>query len=416
MEKRKRFHVPVVIGKVRTRLCFLNSHPLLLCPAVTVGVGKMANSPKPITGTVISWRRLSCVVLLFFAPTLIPAQNPAPLVSTPKPPDVPQRWKPWIGEYGVGPSSGVGESLAFRLTSVYDISERDGSIRILQRQGQGQSVTYNAIERIPSSQPPPTDPVHERKWHLSNSGARVLIISGISNPKITPDFNARQQVVIRPDRPIAELRAEALASSPPHEDGPFRKPELVELATLDRAFHLDVRYATSNDFLGTPVYTQARAFLERPAAEALVRALHKLKPLGYGLLIHDAYRPWYVTKIFWDATPTEDKIFTADPSQGSRHNRGCAVDLTLYDLSTGKPIEMPGNYDETSPRSFPDYPGGTSLQRWHRELLRRVMESEGFTVYETEWFHFDYKDWREYPILNVRFENLTPAKGLATVH
>jgi len=159
MEKRKRFHVPVVIGKVRTRLCFLNSHPLLLCPAVTVGVGKMANSPKPITGTVISWRRLSCVVLLFFAPTLIPAQNPAPLVSTPKPPDVPQRWKPWIGEYGVGPSSGVGESLAFRLTSVYDISERDGSIRILQRQGQGQSVTYNAIERIPSSQPPPTDPV-----------------------------------------------------------------------------------------------------------------------------------------------------------------------------------------------------------------------------------------------------------------
>jgi len=76
------------------------------------------------------------------------------------------------------------------------------------------------------------------------------------------------------------------------------------------------------------------------------------------------------------------EIFVADPAQGSRHNRGCAVDLTLYDLATGKPIEMPGTYDEMSPRSFPNYPGGTSLQRWHRDLLRRAMESEGFAVYE----------------------------------
>jgi D-alanyl-D-alanine dipeptidase len=185
------------------------------------------------------------------------------------------------------------------------------------------------------------------------------------------------------------------------------------LTNLDPAIHLDIRYATSNDFLGAPVYTQARAFLQRPAAEALVRALHELKPFGYGLLIHDAYRPWYVTKIFWDVTPPEGKIFVADPSQGSRHNRGCAADLTLYDLSTGQPIEMPGTYDEMSPRSFPDYPGGTSLQRWHRDLLRRAMESEGFTVYEAEWWHFDYKDWREYPILNIKFEDLNPAKGLA---
>jgi D-alanyl-D-alanine dipeptidase len=180
----------------------------------------------------------------------------------------------------------------------------------------------------------------------------------------------------------------------------------VELAPLDQAIHLDIRYATANDFLGTPVYSQARAFLQRPAAEALLRVQQKLKPLGYGLLIHDAYRPWYVTKIFWDATPPEGKIFVADPAQGSRHNRGCAVDLTLYDLATGKPIEMPGTYDEMSPRSFPDYPGGTSLQRWHRDLLRRAMESEGFTVYEAEWWHFDYKDWKEYPILNVPFEKL----------
>jgi D-alanyl-D-alanine dipeptidase len=207
-------------------------------------------------------------------------------------------------------------------------------------------------------------------------------------------------------RSIEELRKAALAASPPQEPGTFRDPDLVELVSLNPAIHLDIRYATSDNFLGTPVYTQARAFLQRPAADALLRALQTLRSVGYGLLIHDAYRPWYVTKIFWDATPPEGKIFVADPAEGSRHNRGCAVDLTLYDLQTGKPAEMPGTYDEMSDRSFPNYPGGTSLQRWHRDLLRRAMESEGFTVYQHEWWHFDFKDWHEYPILNVPFEKL----------
>jgi D-alanyl-D-alanine dipeptidase len=221
-----------------------------------------------------------------------------------------------------------------------------------------------------------------------------------------PGANPDGSYHITPAKPVEVLRREALAATPPAENRTFRKPDLVELAPLDAAIHLDIRYATVNDFLGVPVYTQARAFLQRPAAEALLRALQKLKPLGYGLLIHDGYRPWYVTKIFWDATPAEGKIFVADPAQGSRHNRGCAVDLTLYDLKTGQPIEMTGGYDEMSPRSFPNYPGGTSLQRWHRDLLRRAMESEGFTVYEAEWWHFDYKDWHEYGILNIPFEKL----------
>ncbi len=147
--------------------------------------------------------------------------------------------------------------------------------------------------------------------------------------------------------------------------------------------------------------------MQKPAAEALERVNEKLKAQGYGLLIYDAYRPWYVTKMFWDATPEKFHSFVADPSKGSRHNRGCAVDLTLYDLKTGKPVEMVGGYDEFSDRAFPDYLGGTSRQRWHRDLLRRAMEAEGFTVYEEEWWHFDYKDWRKYPILNKTFEELT---------
>jgi len=252
-------------------------------------------------------------------------------------------------------------------------------------------------------------------FHRQQLGEQVLITNDRGWSKNGYGVDEKNVARVKPVRAIAELRTEALAAAPPKEIGNFRKPDLVELAPLDPGIHLDIRYATSNDFLGTPVYSQARAFLQRPAAEALLRVQHQVKPLGYGLLIHDAYRPWYVTKIFWDATPPEGKIFVANPTQGSRHNRGCAVDLTLYDLATGKPIEMPGTYDEMSPRSFPDYAGGTSLQRWHRDLLRRAMESEGFTVYEAEWWHFDYKDWKAYPILNVPFEKLGLDPGTGAV-
>ena len=343
---------------------------------------------------------LALAILCSFA--YLTAQTSSALEPGPQPRDIPDRWKPWIGEYG-------GSHPLPGLTTVYEVSEKDGYIWISDRIDKPDGVRYENREKFPVKGSSPS----AHGLSVDRSGKRQLLSGDVVDDKTTPDFDARAQVLIKPVQPVAELRAEALAASPPVEKGPFRKPELVELTTLDPAIHLDIRYATSNDFLGTPVYTQARAFMQRPAAEALVRALRKLELLGYGLLIHDAYRPWYVTKIFWDATPPEGKIFVADPSQGSRHNRGCAVDLTLYDLKTGKPIEMPGTYDEMSPRSFPDYPGGTSLERWHRDLLRRAMESEGFTVYEHEWWHFDYKDWQKYPILNIKFEDLHSGQGLA---
>lgn len=214
---------------------------------------------------------------------------------------------------------------------------------------------------------------------------------------------------IRPTRPIETLRAEALTASPPNEARPFRPVDLVEPSILDPTIKLDVRYASDRNFTGTKIYDSAQSFLQRPAAESLVRVNKALQEKGYGLLIHDAYRPWYVTKIFWDATPDHLHSFVANPDEGSRHNRGCAVDLTLYDLKTGEPIDMVGVYDEMSPRSFPLYPGGQAEQRYHRDLLRDAMEQEGFTVYPVEWWHFDYKDWKQYPIVNTRFEELTRA-------
>lgn len=197
-----------------------------------------------------------------------------------------------------------------------------------------------------------------------------------------------------------------VAVAPPHEDGRFRAPDLVELVTIDPTIKLDIRYATPNNFTGRALYTEPRAFLERPAAVALARANAALAAKGYGLVVFDGYRPWRITKMFWDVTPKDKHVFVADPAKGSKHNRGCAVDLSLYDLKTGKEVEMPGAYDEMSERSYPTYAEGTAEQRARRDLLRETMEREGFFVYTHEWWHFDYKDWREYPILDLPFSEI----------
>jgi len=211
---------------------------------------------------------------------------------------------------------------------------------------------------------------------------------------------------VTPVRPVAELQKEAAAGQPPAETGSFAQADLVDLRSLDKTLRFDIRYATASNFLGVPVYSEARAFLQRPAAEALVRAHRALALHGLGLLIHDAYRPWFVTKVFWEATPRDKREFVADPAAGSRHNRGCAVDLTLFDRGTDEAIAMPGVYDEMSERSHPAFAGGTSLQRYHRDLLRAAMEREGFKVFEVEWWHFDYRDWRKYRIQNVPFAGI----------
>ncbi|MGC4051671.1 MAG: M15 family metallopeptidase [Paludibaculum sp.] len=211
---------------------------------------------------------------------------------------------------------------------------------------------------------------------------------------------------IEPVRPVAELREQALRLQPQAESGDFLTTDLVELTALDPSIHLDIRYASTQNFLGTPVYRQARAFLQRPAAEALVRAHRRLKQAGYGILVHDGYRPWWVTWVFWEATPAAQHDFVANPAKGSRHNRGCAADITLYELKSGAVVEMPSLYDEMSERAYPDYPGGTAEQRRLRGLLRDAMENEGFQVYEYEWWHFDYKDWHRYRVANLNFESI----------
>jgi D-alanyl-D-alanine dipeptidase len=202
------------------------------------------------------------------------------------------------------------------------------------------------------------------------------------------------------------LLLQGCATKPPKQTGVYKNADLVELVKIDSTLKLDIRYATKNNFTGRAVYTEARAFLQWPAAEAVVKVNGELKPLGLGLLIFDGYRPWSVTKLFWDLTPKKNKEFVSDPKKGSRHNRGCAVDLTLYDLATGKEIKMPGVYDEPTERSYPGYTGGTEGERKMRDLLKSKMEENGFTVLKNEWWHFDYNDWRSYAIQNIPFSEI----------
>ncbi|MBX3442808.1 MAG: serine hydrolase [Planctomyces sp.] len=218
--------------------------------------------------------------------------------------------------------------------------------------------------------------------------------------------DAAETYRITPQKLIDELRPIAESATPPTESGDFLPSDLVELTSLEPGIRLDIRYASENNFLGTVFYRQPRAFLQRPAAEAVARAHRRAAEHGLGLLVYDGYRPWSVTRMFHDAMPADLRRFVADPSQGSRHNRGCAVDLTLCDLATGEPVEMVSGYDEFTTRAYPNYPGGTSLGRWNRALLRSLMEEQGFDVYEYEWWHFDFRDWRRYPIGNLPFEKL----------
>jgi zinc D-Ala-D-Ala dipeptidase len=203
-------------------------------------------------------------------------------------------------------------------------------------------------------------------------------------------------------RDMAQLRATAMATAPTVDAKATRAAELVEVAALGPNIKANAAYATTDNFGGVAFYApDARIYLQAPAAQAVARAAQKLKNQGYSLWLHDGYRPWFVTKMFWDATPEADKIYVANPAQGSRHNRGAAIDLGLYDLKTGQLVQMPSRFDEASHRSWAFAPAGTSAQRKTRDILRAAMEAEGFTVNAEEWWHFDFNDWRSYPIMNI---------------
>ncbi|HMC55283.1 MAG TPA: M15 family metallopeptidase [Gemmatimonadaceae bacterium] len=315
-----------------------------------------------------------------------------------RPDTLPTRWRGLVGEYG--------PDTATRLIAL----ERDQRLTILDKSGYYTPLSErnDSVFEAPLSTAAVSGNL---TFHRDSTGRGTSLQMGdmvLQRRRIEPPSGANQ-LRITPVHDVDSLRVQALAARPPAESGLFKQPDLVEVTTLDTTLRLEIRYAGSNNFLGTKIYEQARAFMQRPAAEALARASRAAHMLGFGLLIHDAYRPWYVTKIFWDATPDSLRWMVANPAEGSKHNRGAAVDLSMYELRSGKIVEMPSTYDESTTRAYANYPGGTALQRWNRAILRRVMEHEGFAVNPQEWWHFDYRDWKSYPILNIPFDQVRPA-------
>ena len=317
----------------------------------------------------------------------------AAVTAPPAPPPPPAGWQRLFGAYGWG----------YETLFVF---ERGGHLHVLIEWVEDDTLT--PINDSVFAFPETGMYTGERITFHGKPGAQASAVTAgsVRFPALALGPEQGGQLKVHPVRPVAELVPQARAMQPPAESGSFRSPELVDLATVDSGLRFDIRYATTNNFLGTPLYSSAHAFMQRPAALAVARANRRLHALGYGLLVHDSYRPWYVTRVFWDATPPDQHWMVANPASGSKHNRGCAVDLTLYDLRTGRPLDMGGTYDESTERSYPDYPVATDLERWRRELLNQAMEAEGFTRIGNEWWHFDYRDWREYPIMNRAFEEL----------
>lgn len=180
-------------------------------------------------------------------------------------------------------------------------------------------------------------------------------------------------------------------------------------ATLRVPLQFDIPYAREDNFLKKKVYPAEHAFLQAEVTEDLIKAHLYLVERGYGLLIFDGYRPWRVTQLFWNSSNEHDRQFLADPKTGSSHNRGCAVDLSLYDLKNELPVQMPSAFDEMNEKSYIDYQGGDARSRELRDLLKTAMERSGFTGIKNEWWHFNHHSSSKFPILDFTFEEILQA-------
>lgn len=180
--------------------------------------------------------------------------------------------------------------------------------------------------------------------------------------------------------------------------------KLVDLEKYIPGIKLDIRYATNNNFTKKILYKEAKAFLRLPAANALKKIQSELKKKNLELKIYDAYRPYSITEILWENV--KDARYASDPRKGSRHNRGCAVDLTIIDSKTGKEIPMPTEYDNFTVKAHHSYMNLPKEVIKNRKILRDVMEKYGFKIITSEWWHYDFIGWSKYELLNIPFEEL----------
>lgn len=173
--------------------------------------------------------------------------------------------------------------------------------------------------------------------------------------------------------------------------------DIVDLLSLDSTFVLDIRYATENNFTKKKLYPAAKAKLRREAAESLVSIQRELRTMNLGLKIYDGYRPLAIQWKLWEIVPNED--FVANPKKGSKHNRGAAVDLTIIDAS-GNELEMPTGYDDFTERASQGFMDLSETAIKNRALLKDVMTRHGFQIIKSEWWHYDFRGWEQFDIMD----------------
>lgn len=180
--------------------------------------------------------------------------------------------------------------------------------------------------------------------------------------------------------------------------------KLIDLERYIPDIVLDIRYATTNNFTGEKIYDRAKAYARKPVAEALRSAQTEFKKHGVGIKIFDGYRPYRATVKFYEVYG--DTTYVASPYRGSRHNRGCAIDMTLVNLKTGQELKMPTGYDAFTRKAWPSTPVADPDIARNRKLLIDVMDKVGFRVNSSEWWHFDFRGWNNFEILDIDFSEL----------
>jgi D-alanyl-D-alanine dipeptidase len=347
------------------------------------------------------WTLFASVALAGLALAQAPAAPPAAelVAPTPVPSPCPPDWLGLLGIYGAS-------------DNVLLILERDGALEAMVKGGR-----FYALERLGPD-----------KFRFPNAGrlaSRHVVFTRDASGKATA-LRLEEAVLPRDPtadgfvprlklaRPVEDLVREARAATPPTEPPAPLPSELVDVTALDSSIRAEMRYSSDENVVGEELLKTSRAFLQRPAAEALVRVHRTLAKQGYGLVVRDAYHPWWVTKLVWETTPPEVRRFLADPAEGSGYNRGTTTDVALYRLADGRVVELPSLYGELSLRAYTDFPGGTSEQRWHRDLLLQAMEADEFWSMRSQWWRYDFTDGRKYPISNAvpgEREEPAPTKG-----
>jgi D-alanyl-D-alanine dipeptidase len=217
----------------------------------------------------------------------------------------------------------------------------------------------------------------------------VLIVSGLSNSLFAQNKYGLKAMTLDEYKASVKLNPEK---------------ELIDLQKVVPGLVMDIRYATTNNFTGEKIYNMAKAYARRPVAEALKKIQAELKPKGLGIKMFDAYRPYKATVRFYELY--KDTTYVASPYRGSRHNRGCALDLTVIDLKTGKELQMPTEYDSFKKEAWPSTPVADPTVRKNRQLLIDVMEKHGFKVNGSEWWHYDFNGWKKFEVMDIDFEQL----------